>query len=78
MNETKIRKVKEALCQGQFLTSLSAYELCKTTRLAAIVFDLRQQGMPIVTVMRENKNGERYGEYHLDTSVEYKMEELYG
>lgn len=74
MNETKIRKVKEALCNGQSLTSLSAYDLCKTTRLASIVFCLRKEGMPIVMKLKENADGEKYGEYHLDTSCEYRME----
>lgn len=69
MNSTKIKMVKEALCEGKHLTSLSAYELCRTTRLAAIVHDLRKQGLPIVMTMKENSKGERYGEYHLNNST---------
>lgn len=66
-NETKTQKVKEALCRGERLTSLSAYELCHTTRLAAIIHNLRRSGMPIVTINRESDDGSTYGEYHLDT-----------
>ena len=70
MNEKKVKQVKEALERGEKLTSLSAYALCKTTRLAAIVFCLRQKGMPLVMEWQENANGERYGEYHLDKETE--------
>jgi len=71
---TKTMMIKEALCRGEFLTSLSAYKLCRTTRLAAIIHNLRNQGMPIVMIMRESSDGNMYGEYHLDTSSEYNPE----
>lgn len=66
MNSKKTTAVKEALERGERLTSLSAFNLCHTTRLSAIIFNLRKQGMNIVTVEKENSNGERYGEYHLE------------
>jgi hypothetical protein len=67
--KTKIAKVRLFLLAGEKLTSLDAVDLIKTTRLAAIIHELRKEGLPIVTIMitRKDKHGKiiRYGKYYI-------------
>ena len=43
MDETKIRQVYEALMKGKKLDDEKAYQLCKTHRFSAIIFELRHR-----------------------------------
>jgi hypothetical protein len=50
MKQTKIDQIKNALLNGQAVTSLSALRIARTTRLSAIIYILRhEQGLPIVS-----------------------------
>lgn len=50
MKKTKIDQIKNALLNGQAVTSLSALRIARTTRLSAIIYILRhEQGLPIVS-----------------------------
>ncbi|HEX7342162.1 MAG TPA: helix-turn-helix domain-containing protein [Rhodanobacteraceae bacterium] len=61
--------VLAALRAGQLITSLDAWRDFGTSRLAAIVFDLRRMGWPIVaeTIAVPNRHGQRskIARYHL-------------
>ena len=50
--------VKEILTEGKSITSMESFQL-GITRLSAIIFDLRKQGMPIVT--KQASTITRYG-----------------
>lgn len=48
MKTTKIEKIKNALLNGQAVTSLDALRIARTTRLSAIIYILRHEdGLPI-------------------------------
>lgn len=50
MKTTKIEKIKNALLNGQAVTSLDALRIARTTRLSAIIYILRhEEGLPIVS-----------------------------
>ena len=50
MKQTKIDQIKNALLNGQAVTSLSALRIARTIRLSAIIYILRhEQGLPIVS-----------------------------
>ena len=56
--ETKIQKIKQALLSGAAITSLSAFKIARTTRLSAIIFNLRELGIPIVTGSPDSAHSE--------------------
>lgn len=62
--------IKDKLEKGHSITSKQAFEDYGVTRLAAIIFNLRKSGMPIVTIDREAKdrydNTVRFAEYRLE------------
>jgi hypothetical protein len=49
MKQTKIDRIKNALLNGQAVTSMSAFRMCYATRLSAIIYELRDKGLPIVS-----------------------------
>lgn len=67
MDETKIRKVYEALLEGKKLDDERAYKLCKTHRFSSIIFELRHRyELNIQDRWVTNENtGTRYKEYWL-------------
>ena len=58
-------KVKEVLEAGHTITPIEALNKFGAFRLSAIIFDLREEGMNIVTNMIEGVNN-RYAEYKLE------------
>lgn len=62
--------IKDKLEKGYSITSKQAFEDYGVTRLAAIIFNLRKSGIPIVTIDREAKdrydNTVRFAEYRLE------------
>ena len=58
MNKTKA--IEEHLKSGKAITSMEAFEKYGATRLAAIVFNLRERGMDILSIPCEGYD--RYGE----------------
>lgn len=49
MKQTKIEKIKNVLLNGQVVTSMSAFRMGYITRLSAIIHELRDKGLPIVS-----------------------------
>lgn len=47
------------------ITSLQAFEKYSITRLAAVIFNLRQEGWDIAMIRERSSNGKRYGRYYL-------------
>ena len=62
---TKIAKVAGHLVGTKSITSWKAIELYQATRLADIIFTLKQQGWDIITTMRYEPDGTRYAVYRL-------------
>lgn len=56
---TKVEKVLEHLQSGKTISSMEAFELYGATRLSAIIFDLKERGHDIETVMVDGHD--RYG-----------------
>ena len=59
--KTKHQKIKEHLESGKSITSWEAIELYNVTRLAAIIFNLKKDGMKIESKDYSGKNS--YGEF---------------
>ena len=68
--KTQKQKVKEYLLQGNTLTPVEAYERGWGMRLAAIINNLRSEGMNIGTKMIRNRFGTKYGQYYIKNDVE--------
>ena len=66
-SNTKIKKVKEYLEQGNYITDMKAVELCQSYRLSAIIYELRHRyGLDVKDRWRENEiTKNRYKEYYL-------------
>ena len=63
---SKTHKILQRLESGKSISSLNAFELYKVTRLASIIFNLREiHGYVIVITHKTSPTGIRYAEYHL-------------
>lgn len=62
--ETKKRKVQNHLRRYSHITQKEAYERYRSMRLAAVVFNLKEEGWEIVTRM-QNEGGVCFAQYHL-------------
>lgn len=67
---TKTEKVRNHLIENKSITSWEAIQLYKATRLSAIIFNLRHDGMNIRTELKQGKDDEGrsypYAEYILE------------
>ncbi len=58
------------------ITQMDAYELCKATRLGAIIFELKQRGYDIETYYYPNSCGiGKYAEYRLTKDCKERLDE---
>lgn len=66
-------------CPDHSITSMEAFQKFGATRLAAVVFDLKESGYNIITIPEEsiNRYGEsvRYARYRLDMNSVKQMED---
>ena len=66
---TKTEKVKNHLINNKRITSWEAIQLYRATRLSAIIYNLRHQGMNIMTIDKAFKDADGdtcyYAEYVL-------------
>lgn len=66
-------QIREWLARGNRITSAEAFEMFGSTRLSAIVFELRKRGMRIETRMETGRdrygNQVRYASYGLAEEV---------
>lgn len=58
-------RVREWLNDGHSITQLEALSLFRSLRLSAIIFDLREEGMDIVTEMLQISPKKRVAKYYL-------------
>ena len=58
--------VRAWLLQGKHLTPLEALRRFNSLRLSAIIFDLREEGLPIVTEKIQVAPRKRVAEYYVD------------
>ena len=56
--KTQKQKIKAHLMKGWAISSWDAFEVYGITRLAAIIFMLREEGMNIVSIRREKLDKE--------------------
>ena len=64
MKISKKQKVLNHLKAGGSLTAISAYQLCRTTRLSGLIFLLKKEGYNIGKTM-EGEGQEQYARYYL-------------
>ena len=74
LRKTKKQKIREHLESGKKITPKEAIICYNHYRLAAVIFDLKKEGMDIKTVNHTNRNnnGEfiSYASYHLKAEVD--------
>ena len=76
--ESKELKVLAHLKKNHSITSWEAIKLFRATRLSAIIFDLRERGYDIRSVMEYNEEtGTRFARYVLIKSINYDEEDLF-
>ena len=63
---THAQTVLRHLYEEGSITSMEAFYRYSITRLSASIFELREAGVPIETIMRTSETGKRYGEYRLE------------
>lgn len=71
MEETKIKQIKDFLENGGIVTDLKAYEICKSFRLSAIIYELRHRYNLQVSDrwIINQSTGTRYKEYWLPDKI---------
>jgi hypothetical protein len=63
---SQLKTIKKHLLQKGSITSLEAFRRYKITRLSARIYDLREQGMRIKTIMQGSEfESQSYAKYHL-------------
>lgn len=79
MNNTKIDKIIKYMRTHTGITQMDAYELCRATRLSAIMFELKQKGYEIVTIYHSTKECPRgYAEYRFTPEFKKQLKEQGG
>ncbi len=63
--ESQQKQVRHYLLQGNSITPLEALNLCNSLRLSAIIFKLREEGLPIVTEKLQVSPRKRVANYYL-------------
>ena len=64
----KGKAIRQWLLSGRPLTQLEATLKFGYLRLGALVFDMRQEGIPIKTIKVEQEDGGAYARYVIDSS----------
>lgn len=63
---TQKAQVREILLSGRSITPLEALREVGSLRLSAIIFDLRDEGIPIVTEKLQVSPKKRVAKYYID------------
>ena len=58
-------QVRHHLLQGKSITPLEALRLCGSLRLSAIIYDLRDEGLPIITEKIQVSPKKRVAKYYI-------------
>lgn len=72
---TQKDKIKEWLESGRSITPIEALEMFGSFRLGAIIFTLREEGMPIKTEFVTNRYKTKFAKYTLELP---KQQNLFG
>ena len=64
--KTQKQKIKEWLESGRSITPIEALEMFGSFRLGAIIFTLREEGMPIKTEFVTNRYKTKFAKYTLE------------
>jgi hypothetical protein len=60
--------IREHLIKGNSINPLTAFKKFNCLRLSAIIFNLKRDGMDIITnIVTNYKTGKHYAQYHLRT-----------
>lgn len=62
---TQKAMIRAHLLDGKSITQLEALRLCNSLRLSAIIFKLREEGLPIVTEKIQVSPKKRVAQYYL-------------
>jgi hypothetical protein len=69
-----LKSIDKATGQTRGLTAFEAIGLYRCYRLAARVKELRQQGHNILTIVKRDNTGKKYGKYYLNTNKHCRRE----
>ena len=67
--KTQKQLIKEYLQSGRSITPIEALEMFGSFRLGAIIFTLREEGMPIKTEFVTNRYKTKFAKYTLEQPV---------
>lgn len=60
---SKHNQVRNHLLSGQTITGLTALDLFQLYRLSSVISRLRDEGLPIETIMIDREDGTQYAKY---------------
>lgn len=66
---TQNQMIKAALMRGERITQLDAYERFRCWRLSGRIFDLRDEGLNIITDKKKLPNGKVVAEYYIPQNL---------
>lgn len=68
-NSTAMARIERHLRRGKTITPMEALVVFGVFRLASIVHRLRQRGLAIETVLKNDENGHQYASYKLGVAA---------
>jgi hypothetical protein len=68
--KTQKEKVRQYLESGRSITPIEALEMFGSFRLGAIIFTLREEGMPIKTDFVTNRYKTKFAKYTLEQKIQ--------
>lgn len=66
-NESQKKALKKAFLNGQRLTCLDILYQFRCMNAKGRIYDLRREGLPIKTEMKQTSSGKRVGVYFIET-----------
>lgn len=73
---TQNQMIRDALIMGERITALEALERFGCLRLSGRIFDLRDEGLNIITETKKLPNGKKVAEYYIPRPKEPVQFEL--
>lgn len=62
---TQREKIQQHLVNGKSITPMEALMVYGIYRLSAVILVLRNAGLRIETIMKQDESGKKYAQYHL-------------
>ena len=69
-----LKSIDKATGQSRGITSFEAIGLYRCYRLAARIKDLRKRGVKIITIIKTDNTGKKYGKYFLRSNKHCRRE----